>query len=218
MKKIIAIMVLVLALGQTSVYAFNWSSLLSGMPLQNRATAQTTTSADVLKALANFQSQAQSVDNSVQNSFLSVVSKISTPQEATILNSKVASILSNNTQTQEQKNVLINQLMANYTANMNNNKTDIIEILENMSTSDRAELTSSLSDLAQNSKQYTQLAKQGVSTAQTLMRASQNANDVITSINTIRQTAANIKNRAATVTSFVNRVRSISKYAGLFIQ
>ena len=120
MKKIIGILVLIVLLGQTSVYAFNWSSLLTGVS-QSRpvATTTTTTSADVLRALANFQAQTQSVDESVQNSFLSVVSQISTPQESTILNSKVASILANTTQTQEQKNVLINQLISNYTMNMN---------------------------------------------------------------------------------------------------
>ena len=217
MKKIIIVSILVLLSAQVSVYAINWGNLLTTFP-QSRTTAQTTTSAEVLKALANFQSQTQSVDTSVQNSFLSVVSKLSTPQESTILNSRVASILSNTTQTQEQKNNLINQLISNYTANMNNNKADIIDIIENMSSSDRAELASNVSNLAQNSKQYAQLAKQGVSTAQTLMKASQNANDVLTTINTMRQTATNIKNRATTVANFVNRVRAFSKYAGFFIQ
>lgn len=219
MKKLIGILVLIIALGQTSVYAFNWSSLLTGVS-QSRPAAKTTTttSAEVLRTLANFQSQAQSIDDSVQNSFLSVVSQISTPQESTILNSKVASILANTTQTQEQKNVLISQLISNYTMNMNNNKTDIADIIENMSATEKKELANSVANLAQNSRQYAALAKQGVSTASTLMKASQNANDVLTTINTMRQTAANIKNRATTVANFVNKVRAISKYAGFFIQ
>ncbi len=220
MKKIISIMVLVLLLGQTSASAFDWGSLFTVLS-QNRTNTvrqNTTTSADVLNALANFQAQAQSVDDSVQNSFLSVVSQLSSPQEATILDSKIASILANTTQTQEQKNVLINQLISNYTATMGNNKTDMVEIIENMSASDKTELVNNIAVLAQDSKQYAALAKQGLSTAQTMMKVSQNANDVITTINTMRQTAANIKNRATTVANFVNKVRSISKYAGLFIQ
>ena len=183
----------------------------------NTVSQNPTTSADVLAALANFQSQAQSVDNSVQNSFLSVVSQLSSPQEATILDSKISSILSNNTQNQEQKSVLINQLISNYTATLSGNKLDVAEVIGDMSNSERAELASSLAELAQNSKQYTELAKQGISTAKTMMKISQNANDVLTTINTMRQTAANIKNRATTVANFVNRVRSISKYAGYFI-
>lgn len=219
MKKIIGLL-LILALGQTCVYAFNWASLLTPVsPRSYTATSQTaTTSADVLNALANFQAQTQSVDNSVQNSFLSVVSKISSPQEATILDSKIKSILMNNTQTQEQKSVLVNQLISAYTANLSTNKMDVAEIISDMSSSDRVELANSLSELAQNSKQYAALAKQGVSTAQTMMKVSQNANDVLTTINTMRQTAANIKNRATTVANFVNKVRSISKYAGYFMQ
>lgn len=219
MKKIIGLL-LIFALGQTCVYAFNWASLLTPVsPRSYTATSQTaTTSADVLNALANFQAQTQSVDNSVQNSFLSVVSKISSPQEATILDSKIKSILMNNTQTQEQKSVLVNQLISAYTANLSTNKMDVAEIISDMSSSDRVELANSLSELAQNSKQYAALAKQGVSTAQTMMKVSQNANDVLTTINTMRQTAANIKNRATTVANFVNKVRSISKYAGYFMQ
>lgn len=219
MKKVITALILVFALGQTSVYAFNWGGLFTTLS-QNRAntvTQNTTTSVDVLNALANFQAQAQSIDNSVENSFLSVVSQLSSPQEATILDSKIAAILSNTTQTQEQKSVLINQLISNYTANMNNNKVDMAEIIENMSAAERTELANSVVNLAQNSKQYVTLAKQGISTAQTLMKASQNASDVITTINTMRQTAVNIKNRATTVANFVNKVRSISKYAGYFI-
>ena len=219
MKKIISIMVFVLIFGQTSAGAFDWGSVLTVLS-QNRTNTvsqNTTTSADVLAALANFQSQAQSVDNSVQNSFLSVVSQLSSPQEATILDSKISSILSNNTQNQEQKSVLINQLISNYTATLSGNKLDVAEVIGDMSNSERAELASSLAELAQNSKQYTELAKQGISTAKTMMKISQNANDVLTTINTMRQTAANIKNRATTVANFVNRVRSISKYAGYFI-
>ncbi|MBR6302170.1 hypothetical protein IKR55_05470, partial [bacterium] len=146
-----------------------------------------------------------------------VVSQLSSPQEATILDSKISSILSNNTQNQEQKSVLINQLISNYTATLSGNKLDVAEVIGDMSNSERAELASSLAELAQNSKQYTELAKQGISTAKTMMKISQNANDVLTTINTMRQTAANIKNRATTVANFVNRVRSISKYAGYFI-
>ena len=219
MKKIVSVMVFVLILGQTCAGAFDWGSVLTVLS-QNRTNTvsqNTTTSADVLAALANFQSQAQSVDNSVQNSFLSVVSQLSSPQEATILDSKISSILSNNTQNQEQKSVLINQLISNYTATLSGNKLDVAEVIGDMSNSERAELASSLAELAQNSKQYTELAKQGISTAKTMMKISQNANDVLTTINTMRQTAANIKNRATTVANFVNRVRSISKYAGYFI-
>lgn len=219
MKKIVSVMVFVLILGQTGASAFDWGSVLTVLS-QNRTNTVSqnpTTSADVLAALANFQSQAQSVDNSVQNSFLSVVSQLSSPQEATILDSKISSILSNNTQNQEQKSVLINQLISNYTATLSGNKLDVAEVIGDMSNSERAELASSLAELAQNSKQYTELAKQGISTAKTMMKISQNANDVLTTINTMRQTAANIKNRATTVANFVNRVRSISKYAGYFI-
>ena len=219
MKKIVSVMVFVLILGQTSASAFDWGSMLTVLS-QNRTNTVSqnpSTSADVLKALASFQSQAQSVDNSVQNSFLSVVSQLSSPQEATILDSKISSILSNSTQNQEQKSVLINQLISNYTATLSGNKLDVAEVIGDMSNSERAELANNLAELAQNSKQYAELAKQGISTAKTMMKVSQNANDVLTTINTMRQTAANIKNRATTVANFVNRVRSISKYAGYFI-
>jgi hypothetical protein len=220
MKKIVSVMVFVLILGQTGASAFDWGSVLTVLS-QNRTNTVSqnpNTSADVLKALASFQSQAQSVDNSVQNSFLSVVSQLSSPQEATILDSKISSILSNSTQNQEQKSVLINQLISNYTATLSGNKLDVAEVIGDMSNSERAELANNLAELAQNSKQYAELAKQGISTAKTMMKVSQNANDVLTTINTMRQTAANIKNRATTVANFVNRVRSISKYAGYFMQ
>jgi hypothetical protein len=220
MKKIVSVMVFVLILGQTSASAFDWGSMLTVLS-QNRTNTVSqnpNTSADVLKALASFQSQAQSVDNSVQNSFLSVVSQLSSPQEATILDSKISSILSNSTQNQEQKSVLINQLISNYTATLSGNKLDVAEVIGDMSNSERTELANNLAELAQNSKQYAELAKQGISTAKTMMKVSQNANDVLTTINTMRQTAANIKNRATTVANFVNRVRSISKYAGYFMQ
>jgi hypothetical protein len=97
------------------------------------------------------------------------------------------------------------------------NKTDIASIIKNMSASDKAQLANNLANLAQNSQQYITLAKQGTTTASTLLKASQNAQYIISTINTIRQTATTIKSRATTISNFVSKVRTISKYAGLFI-
>lgn len=221
MKKNILVLGLFI-FAQTCSYAFNWTSLLTPL-VQSQSGTYTktqaqTNSADILKALADFQSQTQAIDNSVQNSFLSVVSQLSTPQESTILNTKVSSILSNSTQTQEQKNILVNQLISAYTGNLNNNKTDVADIIKNMSYADKLSLANNMAALTQDSRQYLTLAKQGVSTASTLMKASQNASDAIATINAIRQTATNLKARATTVANFVNKVRTISKYAGFFIQ
>lgn len=236
MKKYILTVIMILVTVQAA-NAFNWGTLLrnSAQPATTTKTTtysnilnslfsnsrtqvkQTTTSADVITALANFQNQAQSIDNSVQNSFLSVVSQLSTQQEANTLKSRMATILANNANTQIQKEELIDELISNYTQNLTANKTDIASIIKNMSASDKAQLANNLANLAQNSQQYITLAKKGTTTASTLLKASQNAQDIISTINTIRQTATTIKSRATTISNFVSKVRTISKYAGLFI-
>ena len=221
MKKYILTVIAILVTMQAAS-AINWNRALSPLitgTYKTQATQPKTTvsSADVITELAKFQNQAQSIDNSVQNSFLSIVSQLSTKQEASTIQSKVMSILANSSKTQQQKSDMIDELIANYTQNLASNKSDVVTIIKNMSTSDKTTLANNLAALVQNSQQYAALAKQGTTTAATLMKASQDAKDIISTVNTIRQTAVTVKNRATTVANFVNKVRTISKYAGLFI-
>lgn len=180
--------------------------------------AKTTNTAYAIQALTDFQNKATSIDSTFQNSFLSIVSKLSPPQEANTIKSNFASILNNKNKTTEQKNILISQLISNYTNNLSQNKTSYAEIVKNLSYADKISLANDLATITQSGQQYTILAKQGLTTATNLLKtSSKDAPDLITTIQCLNQTATTIKNRAVTVSNFVSKVKTISKYAGYFI-
>lgn len=215
MKRFFVFLLLIM-LSQTSVNAFEWG--LVNTILSRQAAQATSTSAltaiDIVNTFADIENQAETIDSSVQNSFLTLVSTLSSQEEAQAINSQIASILANTSANEIDKRNLISQIMTSYAASLKNNTSDTASIIRNLSVDDRAALTQVVTSLAQDGQSYLQLGKQGVAAATNAVKVAKKAGDFITVLNDVNRTVANIKNRAQTVIYMTNLVKTISKSAG----
>lgn len=215
MKRFFVFLLLIM-LSQTSVNAFEWG--LVNTILSRQAAQATSTSAltaiDIVNTFADIENQAETIDSSVQNSFLTLVSTLSSQEEAQTINSQIASILANTSANEIDKRNLISQIMTSYAASLKNNTSDTASIIRNLSVDDRAALTQVVTSLAQDGQSYLQLGKQGVAAATNAVKVAKKAGDFITVLNDVNRTVANIKNRAQTVIYMTNLVKTISKSAG----
>ncbi len=216
MKRVAVVLLSIFTLVAVNENAYSW-----GFWGNSTTKTQTTTqiqpqTIDWASALLSIQQQTETVDKSVQNSFIDIVSNLSSVQDANTLNSKINTILSNNLQTQTQKNDSISELMTNYISNLVTNKNVTVSTIQGLSNSQKTSLLQDLATLAQSGQQYTSLAKQSIDTASSVMKTASKAKDTINTLKTINQTTQQLKRKAQTVVNVTNKVRQITSLAGLF--
>ncbi len=216
MKKVIIICTIVLFVSQLQVNAFGWNLLnKTQSSTAKTSTNSTQTVIDISQAILNMQNQTAAIDTSVENTFLSIVSQLSPTQESNTIKSKLAAIMSNNTTSEDEKYDLAYQIMSNYAANLNTNRTSLISLISGMSTSEKSTLSQSILSLVQYGQQYASIAKQGVTTANTLMKTTSNIQNMAHTLTTINSIVSPIKNRAATMINLAKQFQTIANYAGI---
>lgn len=221
MKKSLLLLVVISFVSAIPASAFDWIKLFNPYQKQTTQTKQytnTVTTADLLNSLAQIQNQTATVDKSVQNSFLSIVSQMSGQNTSNQLQSNIANIMSAANKSEIEKDTLINQLMTGYATNyLRTNQKNLASTVQNMTYTQRAQLLADVATMAQGGQEYAALAKQGLSVASTALKVAKTGADVVQTISKINQTAAALKSRASAVINVVNQVKTISKYAGYFI-
>ena len=216
-KLIIPAVVAIFLLTTGTANAFSWSRVANTLINKQYPTVKTdpTVNLDVQNALNNLVSQSQAIDTSVEKSFMSLVSQLSDETSANSMQNTLNSILANQYSNSNETGLQLASMMSAYTNNLKSNKTDVASRISNMSDIERALLIKNITGMAQSGQQYTDLAKQALTTANTAAKAAKNARDVIQTVTTVRQTALNIKNRATSVINMINQIRSIAQYAGI---
>lgn len=210
-----------LTLITTEANAYDWTNILNVFTnTTQEADTQTTVQNDVLNSLTNIQNQANTIDSTVQENFLSIVSLLSSKKEATSIKSQLKSINSNTKTTESEKSALINQVLSTYASGFVNNS-DSVNSIKKLSTSDKIELVKQLASLEQSGQKYASLAKQAITTsAANVLKSSSSASnasadDIASIISQTNQTATLIKERATNTLNFVNQIRTVAKLAGI---
>ena len=207
MKKLLFVLLAVIMF-QFSANAYDWSMLKTIMGNSHK----TKHAPETESVLSNILAPAQPIDNSVQNSFLSIVSKLSSPQESNNLNYQIISILNNSYKTQNEKSELISNIISSYTSALDSKSADYATILRNMSVADRTTVIEEVSNISVEGQRYANLAKQAVSLASSQLKSS---SDILTTLSDINNTAIALKHRASSIAGFVNQMRTIAKFAGM---
>lgn len=225
MKKILVYAVLLSVTVQMSANAAEWSNVFNY--LINNASKQMSTSTkkestttyntttEALKALSDLKNQASQIDNSVQNTFLSLVSQLSKDSETKELQSKLDTIMSDATKTQDDMAELMSELMIDYAKKLNQNKAEVVTNIKNMSDSEQTKLINTIAALTQEGQDYLALAKQGVNTASNAMKTAKKVNEAVQIASSIKKTASEMQTTAKSVISVSNQIRSIAKSAGI---
>ncbi len=221
MKKIV-IGLMALMFVQTSANAFDWNNLYNFLIFERaqKAPVVTTTQSAVTneftKALSDLQTQAATVDSSVQSTFLSLVSTIETKKEAKTIKSKINSIQSDKNKTDAEKTLAICEVMSDYVSELNADESLVNEI-KGLSDSDKKKLASYISSLNESGQKYIQLAKNGLAVSSTAMKTATTASEVATVISNINSYANDLKKRSVPVINLVNKMRTAAQLAELVI-
>ena len=203
MKKIILSLFVIVAMTSLQANAFDFSSALNFLNRASEAQAQATES---VKTLSDVQAQMSSIDSSVQEAFLDIVSELSTRKET----KNVKNQLKSNSEA-------LNQVIANYASTLAANKENLTKKISKLSSKEKTNLVNNLATLTKAGQDYLLLATDGAKAATTAVKSAQKFNEVATTIANVNKVAADLKSRATTVINFANQMKSLATTAGVSV-
>ena len=212
MKKILLLSAIITISLQLSANAFDFSRLnIFSRP----AATQTQTTADVLNTIAQLNNQMANTDKDVQDSFLNLVSLLSSEQESVTFQDRLEDIVDNNKLTDTEKGIAIAQMMTDYSTELKKNKADAIATVEELTEAQRQELINNVIVMVENGYEYADLAGKYTKAASTLAKTTSNIEELANNVVTLKQTATTLVNNAKAVKSVVSQISSIAKASGL---
>ena len=203
MKKILAGLFVITFMTTLQANAFD---LVSALKFWESATEPQTAQVQATKTLDDIQNQMTTIDTSMQNAFLDIVSELSNRKETKAVKSQVKSATD------------ITSVISAYTNTLASNKDSMVATINKMSEKEKTNLVNNIASLSQFAQQYLLLATDGVKTASNSLKATQKLSEFATTVNNINSIAGQLKNRATTVYNLVNQARVIAQAAGLTVQ
>ena len=205
MKKIVLSLFVIAAMTSLQANAFDY---MSALKFWDRATeAQTSAEAQTAKTLTEIQNEMATIDKSVQEAFIDIVSDLSSRKEVKSIKSDLK------TNSDNFANVI-----STYTAKLANDKENFAKTISKMSEKEKTNLVNNLAILSEDAQQYLLLATNGVKTASNALKASQKLSEFATTVNNINSVAGQLKNRATTVINLANQMKAIAQTAGVTVQ
>ena len=202
MKKIVLSLFVIIAMTTVQANAFD---LISALKFWDRATSEQSAEVQTAKTLADIENQMTTIDKSVQEAFLDVVSQLSTRKEEKTIKSNL-------------KVQTITDVITGYTNTLANNKNNFVNTVKSMSTKEKTNLVNSLATLSENGQQYLLLATDGIKAATNALKSTQKLSEFATTVNNVNNVANQLKNRAATVINLSNQIKAIASSAGVSVQ
>ena len=206
MKKILISLFVIVGMTSLQANAFTWD-WASALKFWDRATEAQTAEAQTTKTLADIQNQMTTVDKSVQDAFINIVSELSTRKEVKNVKSELKSNSANFT-----------NVISNYTTKLASNRDNFVKTVNNLSNKEKTALANNIAVLSESAQQYLLLATDGVKTATNTLKTTQKLSEFATTVTNINNTANQLKNRAATVINLANQAKTITQTAGLTVQ
>ena len=216
MKKLLVTLLLALTFTQLSANAFDFSQIFKWLFFgYNTAQTTTITTEDLTKTLNDITSKTKSTDESVNKAFLSVVSMLSTQNEAKKIEDEYNSIFSSNL-TNDEKNIKFLNLVEKYITTLRSNKLTTILTIKSLSDKEKSSLTSSIQDMVKYSQEYTTLSKKGVDTASKVVSTLDD--EQVKILKEINTASSSLTKRANVLSDFATQVKTLSTLAGLKFQ
>lgn len=204
MKKIIIASILCFTMTTISANAFSWDSALNFI---NKASTIREAQTQEVKTLADIEKEMAAVDSSVQESFLNIVSKLSSWRESRNIKSQI-----------KKGQKPLNEIITNYVSNLNTNKANITKKMSKLSSKDKQAMINNISTLAQDGQQYLILATQGVKSASNALRTAQKVSEFTTTLSNVNKIGSELKTKATTVVNLANQLKAIADTAGLAVK
>ena len=202
MKKILLCLIAASGISMLQADAFDFNSVLNFIGKASEIQTEQTRNS------ATFEQQMSAIDNSVQSAFINIVSELSGWKETRSVKSQLKS-----------NDSILADVISSYANNyIENNKQDIVNKIKKMSASEKSALINNLTTLTESSQNYLLLAANGARTASSTLKTAQTVSDVTTTLININKSAAELKQRATTVMTLINQIKTVANAAGVSIQ
>lgn len=202
MKKVVLSLFVIIAMTTVQANAFD---LMSALKFWDRASAQQTAEAQTAKTLADVEKQMTTIDKSVQDAFLNIVSELSTRKEEKTIKSNL-------------KVQTITDVINAYTNTLANNKNNFVNTVKKLSTKEKTTLANNIAALSEGGQQYLLLATDGIKAATNELKSSQKLSEFATAVNNVNNVANQLKSRATTVINLANQMKTIAANGGVAVQ
>ena len=218
----ICTLVLAIPLCASAITVPNVNSIKS---ITNTVTKSTTNTAKTTNNTANIRGvisqineRLKTADLSVQDSFNSLVSALSSKEEAVKYKAQLSAINANKALSEVEKSAKIAQIMTDYGSVLDETKSALAEKLKSASDTKKNEIINAVVSFAQGSYQYLDIAGDCTSTA---LSATTNANTAVAiaqDIKSLKDTASVLKNSATSVKNVATQAVAVAKAGGINIK
>ena len=201
MKKILLSFIVVISMTILQADAFDWMSALNFLG----RTAESQAAQPQISNINDLEKQMAVIDNNVETAFIDIVSELSGWWETRSIKSQLKS-----------NNDIFSTVISNYSNTyLETNRQSVVNKIKKMSAKDKAKLVNNLNTLAESGQSYLALAANGAKAAKNAFKAAQTVNEVATTITNVNKAAAELKNRATTVMTLANQLKSVATAAGV---
>ena len=204
MKKIVLSLFVIVAMTSLQANAFDFMSALKFW--ENTAEKQAE-QVQTAQTLTDIQTQMATIDKSVQDAFIDIVSDLSTRKETKNIKNQLKSGSDN-----------LTTVISNYVNTLANNKEAMTKTISKLSNKEKTALVNNLATLTEDAQKYILLATDGAKAASNSLKTSQKLSDFATTVNNINKVGSQLKNRAASVLNLANQAKTLAQAAGLTVQ
>jgi hypothetical protein len=182
---------------------------------------QTTSKADATKAteevisrINQLNAQMVQTDNSLQNSFLNLVTLLSSNQESNNIAAQLSAIKTDFATKEAEKSAAISELIYSYAQAFASNKANAISTIKSLTDSEKAALVDNVKKMAQNAYSYLGLASDYTKAAVSLAKNDSNITDLANRIAAVKEDASILVNNAKTIKDALAQISSLAKKGG----
>jgi len=216
MKKIL-MTCLVIGLMVPTVIAFSPGSFydtFTSAPITMPKPEKRAASIDINEVISEVTEKTQSIDSSVQKTFLDIAAKLSTNNDATGLKNKIDMILSDTTKSQTEQNTIVNQVLSDYTAGLIQNKDSVSAIASTLSAADKKSVMDDITELGKLAQEYSKLQKKELN-IKDLLSALRNKNERENLASQLSALGSLLSNRGSSTLSMASQLAQLAKIAGI---
>ena len=216
MKKILLVAIAVMLVSPLKADAFSFGDFfrkLFGVSKEETTVEKLSIKESTEKTLSEYISEAEIIDNEVQNSFISVVSIISGENELKIIEENLKN--ANEINDRNDKIKALNKIYNDYSAILNNNKVEIVALLLLSSETEKETLKNNINIIAQDSKKYLELSKKSLKLAGTTIKKATIEDERTVLLNKINKATETFTQCAKATTTLSRQAKILAALSGI---
>ena len=170
---------------------------------------------NVNEKISEINSEAAMLDITTTESFLSIVSLLSSSGNLQQIKSKIGLIQYDPTLTDMEKSIAVNDIISDFQANLTENQTSYVNVIKKLSPANKKTLIEKIMLLSDNGEKYINLGRKSAKTAKKYLAQTFEGDDRTETVGEINSITGRHTQRAQALTYFIRELKSIARQAGL---